>query len=273
MELGEAFGTKKSKKALQAVAENAMLAESSRGKLREDDRALVNTITDSSQHMSTREELQAAMDQGRSVPYGNYDADEIQDVYVPSQIIGAEVLNAIPVLDWQEKVEKLEAVQVPARFVANRIVRLAGEESVQKLKVLRYLLWLIIIYTTARVGKERGTKVIGKREQLRELLAPAPEMVIENIRRKFTDSGVMRKAHVDLLMTHCCAFACIIDDFELNTVELREDLKIEQKRVDLYFQEIGAKMKRSRAGDQVNHIAKLALPLALPKMKRQLPRK
>ena len=273
MELGEAFGTKKSKKALQAVAENAMLAESARGKLREDDRALVNTIKDSSQHMSTREELQAAMDYGRSVPRGNYDADEIQDVYVPSEIIGAEVLNSIPVLDWQETVEKLEAVQVPSRFVANRIVRLAGEESVQKLKLLRYLLWLIILYTTASVGKERGTKMIARRDQLRELLAPAPEFVIENIRRKFSDSGVMRKAHIDLLLTHCCVFACILDDFELNTLDLREDLKIEQKRLNLYFSEIGARMKQSRAGDTVNHIAKLALPLVLPKMRRMQARK
>ncbi|KAK3904382.1 RNA polymerase I associated factor, A49-like protein [Staphylotrichum tortipilum] len=273
MELGEAFGTKKSKKALQAVAENAMLAESSRGKLREDDRELVNTIKDASQHMATQEELQAAMDQGRSVPRGNYDAEEIQDVYVPSEIIGAEVLNAIPVLDWQEKVEKLEAVQVPARFVANRIVRLAGDESVQKLKLLRYLLWVIIMFSTARVGKERGTKSIARREQLREALAPAPEVVIENIRRKFSDNGVMRKAHIDLLITHCCVFACIIDDFELNTLDLREDLKIEQKQLNLYFQEIGARIKQSKAGDKVNHIAKLALPLVLPKMRRMLPRK
>ena len=61
MELGEAFGTKKAKKAIQAVAENAMLAARSRGKLDEDARALVHTIKDSSEHMATREELQAAM--------------------------------------------------------------------------------------------------------------------------------------------------------------------------------------------------------------------
>ncbi len=274
MELGETFGTKKSKKALQAVAENAMLAEKSRGKLDEDDRALVDTIKTSSQHMATREELQAALDLARPVPRGNFDATDIQDVYVPAEIIGAEVLNAIPVLDWQEKVNKLEPVQVPARFVANRIVRVAGnEDGVHRLKLLRYLLWVIIFWTTTRQGKERGTKSIARRDDLREALAPAPEVVIENIRRKFSDSGVMRKAHIDLLMTHCCVFASIIDNFEVNTLDLREDLKLEQKQLSQYFVEIGARMKQSKAGDKVNHIAKLAIPLQFPKMRQPAKRR
>ncbi len=273
MGLGEAFGTKKAKKALQAVAEDAMLAEKSRGKLGEDDRALVDTIKTSSQHMATREELQASLDMARPVPRGNFDATEIQDVYVPEEIIGAEVLNAIPVLDWQEKVNKLEPVQVPARFVANRIVRVAGnEDGVHRLKLLRYLLWVIIFWSTTKQGRERGTKSIARRDDLREALAPAPEVVIENIRRKFSDSGVMRKAHIDLLMTHCCVFASIIDNFEVNTLDLREDLKLEQKQLSQYFVEIGARMRQSKAGDKVNHIAKLALPLQFPKM-RQPPKR
>jgi len=274
MELGETFGTKKSKKALQAVAENAMLAEKSRGKLGEDDRALVDTIKTSSQHMATREELQAALDMARPVPRGNYDATDIQDVYVPAEIIGAEVLNAIPVLDWQEKVNQLEAVEVPARFVANRIVRVAGnEDGVHRLKLLRYLLWVIIFWTTTKQGRERGTRSIARRDDLREALAPAPEVVIENIRRKFSDSGVMRKAHIDLLMTHCCVFASIIDNFEVNTLDLREDLKLEQKQLSQYFVEIGARMKQSKAGDKVNHIAKLAIPLQFPKMRQPAKRR
>ena len=274
MELGETFGTKKSKKALQAVAENAMLAEKSRGKLGEDDRALVDTIKTSSQHMATREELQAALDMARPVPRGNFDATDIQDVYVPAEIIGAEVLNAIPVLDWQEKVNQLEAVEVPARFVANRIVRVAGnEDGVHRLKLLRYLLWVIIFWTTTKQGRERGTRSIARRDDLREALAPAPEVVIENIRRKFSDSGVMRKAHIDLLMTHCCVFASIIDNFEVNTLDLREDLKLEQKQLSQYFVEIGARMKQSKAGDKVNHIAKLAIPLQFPKMRQPAKRR
>lgn len=274
MELGEAFGTKKAKKAIQAVTENAELAANSRGKLGENDRALVYTIRESSQHMATREELQAAVDLARPVPRGNFDADEIQDVYVPAEIIGAEVLNAIPVMDWQEQVRNNEPVQVPARFVAHRIVRVAGnEDDAQRLKLLRYLLWVITLWTTTKPGRERGTKSIARRDDLREALAPAPEVVIENIRRKFSDNGVMRKAHIDLLMTHCCVFASIIDNFEVNTLDLREDLKLEQKQLNQYFLEIGARVKQSKTGDKVNHLAKLALPLQFPKMRQPAKRR
>ncbi|EAQ89114.1 hypothetical protein CHGG_05733 [Chaetomium globosum CBS 148.51] len=246
----------------------------SNGKLGEDDRALVYTIRESSQHMATREELQAAVDLARPVPRGNFDADEIQDVYVPAEIIGAEVLNAIPVMDWQEQVRNSEPVQVPARFVAHRIVRVAGnEDDVQRLKLLRYLLWVITLWTTTKPGRERGTKSIARRDDLRETLAPAPEVVIENIRRKFSDNGVMRKAHIDLLMTHCCVFASIIDNFEVNTLDLREDLKLEQKQLNQYFLEIGARVKQSKIGDKINHLAKLALPLQFPKMRQPAKRR
>jgi DNA-directed RNA polymerase I subunit RPA49 len=176
-------------------------------------------------------------------------------------------------MDWQEKVQKHEDVLVPSRFVANRIVRVAGSEDVQRLKLLRYLLWVLIFWSTTRQGRERGTRSISRREKLREDLAPAPEVVIENIRRKFSDSGVMRKTHVDLLMTHCCVFASIIDNFDVNTYDLREDLKLEQKQLNQYFMEIGARTRQSKAGDKVNHFAKLALPLQFPKMRQAIRRR
>lgn len=276
MDLGEAFGTKKAKAALRAVAENKMLADRSRGKLKEDDIALVDTIRDSSQHMATREELQARVDAARPVPRGNFDAEDIQDVYVPAQIIGAEVLNAVPVMDWQDKVKKKQAIEVPARFVAHRIVRVASntqDDGMQRLKLLRYMLWVIVFYSTTTKGRERGTKSVAKRDVLRQALAPAPEVVVENIRRKFSDGGVMRKEHIDLLMTHLCAFACIIDNFEVDTHDLREDLKLEQKQMNQYFMEIGARIKQAKAGDNVKHIAKLALPLQFPKMRLPTRRK
>ena len=233
------------------------------------DLALMDSIKSTTKDMATREDLQAVIDQARPVPRGNYDAEEIQDVYIPAEIIGSEVLNAIPVMDWQDKVKAQEAINVPSRFVANRINRVAhNENAVQRLKVMRYLLFVLIFWATTRQGRERGTRMIGKRDQLRELLTPAPELVIESIRRRFSDSGVMRKTHVDLLMTHCCVFACIIDNFEVNTLDLREDLKLEQKQLSQYFMEVGARMTQVKKGDKIDHIAKLALPLQFPKMRQ-----
>ncbi|KAK0711035.1 RNA polymerase I associated factor, A49-like protein [Lasiosphaeris hirsuta] len=267
--LGETFGTKKSRKAIKSKVENAITSGKGVDNMGSGDMAIMDSIKTATQNMATQEELQAIIDGARPVPRGHHDAEEIQDVYIPAEIIGAEVLNAIPVMDWQEKVEAQQAVEVPSRFIANRINRLAHNEgAVERLRVARYLLFILIFWATARQGKERGTKKIGSRRQLRELMAPAPEMVIENIRRKFSDNGAMRKTHIDLLMTHCCVFASIIDNFDVNTFDLREDLKIEQKQLSQYFMEVGARMKQVKNGDKVDHIAKLALPLVFPKIRK-----
>ncbi len=273
-ELGTAFGTKKSKKAILSVTENAVTSGVTNDNLGDANLAIMDTLKTTTKDMATREELQAVLDQARPVPRGHFDAEVIQDVYIPAEIIGAEVLNAIPVMDWQEKVKAQEAVQVPSRFVANRINRVASNENaVQRPKVMRYLLFVLIMWTTARPGKERGTKMIERRDKLRELLAPAPEVVIESIRRKFSDGGVMRKTHVDLLMTHLCVFAALIDNFEVNTLDLREDLKLEQKQLTQYFMEVGATVKQSKKGDKIDHIARLVLPLQFPKVRQPAKRR
>lgn len=233
------------------------------------DLALLDAIRDGTQNMATQEQLQAAVDQVRPIPRGNYEAEDIHDVYVPAEIIGAETLNSIPVQDWVESVKKNEAINVPSRFVAHRISRVAhNENATQRLKVMRYLLWVIIFWATARPGKERGTRMIGKRDVLRSVMTSAPEVVIENIRRKFSDNGVMRKTHMDLLMTHCCVFACIIDNFEVNTSDLREDLKLDQKQINQYFLEIGARIAQAKKGGKVDNMAKLVLPLQFPKIRQ-----
>ncbi|KAK4202712.1 putative DNA-directed RNA polymerase I subunit RPA49 [Triangularia verruculosa] len=264
--LGEEFGTRKAKKALKSVADNAIVA--STDKMGQAEHAMLQNVKEVFANSATKEELQAAVDQVRPVPRGNYDAEHIQDVYIPREIIGSDILNAVPVMDWQEAVHNNEAVNVPSRFVAHRIARVAAnKEDKERLQVLRYLLWVIIFWVTTGKGKERGTKSIAKRDKLRELLSPAPEVVIENIRRKFSDNGTMRKEHMELLMTHCCVFASIIDSFEVNMNDLREDLKLEQKQLAQYFMEVGARVKQSKAGGNINHIAKLQLPLIFPKIK------
>lgn len=263
-ELGEAFGTKKAKKAIRDVTENAITSQ----KVGQSELVMMDSIKTATKDMSTKEDLQAAVDNARPVPRANLAAEEIADVYVPAQIIGSEVLNAIPVMDWQESIKNLEDIQVPSRFVAKRVSNVASsDDAVHRLRVLRYLLFVIIFWNATSQGRERGTRSIGKRDKLRELMAPAPEIVIENIRRKFSDGGVMRKTHVDLLMTHCCAFAAIIDGFKVNTLDLREDLKLEQKQLNQYFIEIGARVKQQKVADKMENFAVLALPLQFPKIR------
>lgn len=78
-------------------------------------------------------------------------------------------------------------------------------------------------------------------------------------------------------MTHIAAAALIVDDFEVDVNDLREDLKIENKEIRQYFEELGcrvnppgqtdlAKFKLTKAQAANHHVAKLKLPLKFPKV-------
>lgn len=276
-DLGETFGTKKAKKAILALTENAISPRKRAGgsdakpaALDAGSLALMESLKETTANMASREELQAAVDMAKPVPKGHLDADEIQNVYVPEEIIGAEVLTSIPVRDWQQAANTKQPLQVYSRFVAHRVNRIADhEDALQRLRLLRYLYWVILYWHSARPGRERGTKQAPPKDKLKADMDGAPDGVLENIRRKFTDNGVLRKFHVDLLMTHCCVFASILDGFEVNTLDLREDLKLEQKELNQYFMEIGARVSVQKSEDKTGHIAKLSLPLRFPQLRQR----
>ncbi|KAF4497798.1 DNA-directed RNA polymerase A (I) chain [Fusarium agapanthi] len=279
-DLGQTFGTKKAKKAIQEIVLNAIAPQKNAGeepaKIDAAARAMLNSVGEVTSTMSSREELQAVVDAAKPVPIANMEATEIQDVYDPKKIIGADILKLVPVREWQEKVQHKESIQVPSRFVAARVNRVAGnEEAVDRLRVLRYFYFVLLFYLHSKPGKARGTRTIAPRDKLREFLAPAPEAVIESIRRKFSDRGEMRKFHVDLLITHCCVFASIIDNFEVDTQNLRDDLKIDQKTMNAYFQEIGGRMKHviNKDTKQQVSVARLTLPLSFPKLRQFAPKR
>lgn len=273
-ELGQAFGTKKAKKALAAITENAISPRKAQGgdapqALDASEKALMATIKDVTMSVATKEDLQNAMDAAKPVPRGNYEAEEIQDVYRPEALIGRDILELIQVNDWLEAVKSNEDIQLRSRFVAHRINRIgSGESAVLRLRVLRYLYFLVLLYLSSKKGKDRGTREVLKKDKLSEELAPAPPPVVESIRRKFSDNGIMRKQHVDLLATHCAVFACILDNFETNTWDLKEDLGLDQKQMTQYFMEIGAGIKKVKAEGRMDSIARLRLPLVFPKMRQ-----
>ncbi|ERS96418.1 hypothetical protein HMPREF1624_07328 [Sporothrix schenckii ATCC 58251] len=280
-DLGQTFGTKKAKKAIQSVAENAIGSRRRNAdgswiteELSAGDRVLMQDMANFTSTMATRDELQAVVDKAKPVPRGNYEAEEIQDVYVPSQIVGADVLASIPVRDWQQLAKNGEAIDVFSRFVAQRVATVAArDDALDHLRLLRYMYWIILYIQAARPGKERGTKRQLPRDKLKEMMDGAPDTIIQHIRQRFSDNGTIRKFHNDLLMTHCCVFACILDNYEVDTLDLREDLKVEQKQMSQYFSEIGARIKPAKEGDKTKIIAKLKLPLQFPRSGRQRARK
>lgn len=276
-ELGQTFGTKKAKKVIQERVLNAIGPQRKEGdaptKIDDAARAMLSSVGAITSKMATREELQAVVDEAKPIPRPNVDAKEIQNVYDPNEIIGADILNLVPIREWQEKAQHGENIQTPSRFVAGRVTPMAlNEAALLRLRVLRYYSFVLLFYLKSKPGRQRGMRQLPPRDKLREMLAPAPEAVIENIRRKFSDAGTMRKFHIDLLAAHCCVYACIVDNFEVDTQALRDDLRIDQNTVNQYFHEIGARVRplknKALGGTGMVHMAKLTLPLDFPKQRQ-----
>ncbi|KAI0552071.1 RNA polymerase I associated factor, A49-like protein [Xylaria curta] len=272
-DLGQAFGTKKAKKALAAITENAIIDNDRKtDKLAASSQAMITAIGEVTHTMASKEDLQAAADAAKPVPPGNFEAREIQDVYTPQGLIGGELLNAIPIKDWQDAVKKGANKMLTSAFIASRLNPIGeGPDSAVRLKALRYLEFLIKF---SKLVKGR-TPRIPPPDKLRQLLQPAPEPVIQSIRRKFSSNQLIDKFHRDLLYTYCCALAAILSNFEFETSKIRYDLGLDDKQFGQYFREIGGRIKKATGAEKGTQVqmAVLSLPLEFPKVRYQRQKK
>ncbi|RDW70127.1 hypothetical protein BP5796_08524 [Coleophoma crateriformis] len=287
--LGETFGTKKARKAIASVTENAIApAKSARLlanggkpiKLDATSSATLAAMKDATAGMSTQLELAEAAEASKPRPKANLNATDIKDVYTPESLLDGDILGLVPVRDWQEAAKSKEEVRFSSQYVARRMQRLAemGSDGTVKLRLLRYLLCLLDFYGAGKPDRFGNGKRVPPRSDLMKAMGNVPEPIVENIRRRFSTGSTMTKYQGDLLITHVCALACLIDNFEVDTWELKEDLKLENAQLAQYFMEIGARINPpneaqrkslglDRATANQRKFAKLKLPLAFPKVK------
>ncbi|KAK7941216.1 uncharacterized protein PG986_013603 [Apiospora aurea] len=258
--LGMEFGTKKAKKAIASITENAIGPGRSNiegaTKLDSSSMAIMDSISEAARGIASP---------------GNFDATEIQDVYKAEELIGADLISSIPIKDWQDIAKKQSPLTNPNKYVTESFWNVARSlHPVQNLRILRYLSCLLTISKNMRKGKDRGSFKLPDRKKLQELLDPAPVQLIDSIRRKFSDGGDVRKRHTDLLKTYCCALVSILENYEFNTEALRYDLTLTEKEFTQYYKQIGGKIlvrKDPEGGKGKMQIAKLALPLEFPQMR------
>lgn len=280
--LGRTFGTKKAQKAIAALTENA-IGPSRSGKAAVDGdnsikldaagAAVVASMAEATRGMPSRDELQAQADAAKPRPKANLSATDIKDVYTAHSLIGSEMMKQIPVIDWTQALKATKEVVVNSRYVAHRI-KLVGL-SIEKLKLLRYMLLLIEFYNSARPGRG-GVKALPRRDDMRIAMGAVPEGLVESVKRKFSEAGTLPKFKGDLLITHICALACLVDNYEVDMFDLQYDLKLDMKPLSKYFREIGAKivplpearrkaLELDKAAAAQRKVARLKLPLDFPK--------
>ncbi|PKS10039.1 hypothetical protein jhhlp_004664 [Lomentospora prolificans] len=273
-DLGRLFGSKRAKKAIEEKARNEIAipvvnADGTPKKLNTATNATLDAIREASASMATRDELQASVDATKPIPKPNLEATEIQDVYDPAEIIGSEILNSIRIKDWQEACEKGEGVQLMSKFVASRLNNVArGPNSATRLRLLRYIYYLIVYYTNAT--RKRGARTAMQKKDFKSI-AGASDIISDHFLRTFTNGrGEINSYFDSLMLTHILAFASVLDGFTFDVQFLREDLKIDQEKFSMHFNEIGGRVKelKEKSTGRVKHIATLALPLQFPRQRK-----
>ncbi|KAF2115076.1 DNA-directed RNA polymeras-like protein I 49 kDa polypeptide [Lophiotrema nucula] len=281
--LAAEFGSKKSRKAIQDITENAIM----RGKAGDPSAtpkneavasAVLDNMASTTSTMPTKDELAAAIDASKPRPPVNLNAAYASEVYPINTVIGPELMGVIAVKDWVEKTDKGESIELSSKFVAQRVVKLVRNKEITKLKALRFI-QACINFNMALKGRAKGPRMVPHKDKLVPAMGDAPAPVVDGIRRKFaSENNDLTSWHTDNLMTHIAAAALFIDDFEVDVNDLRDDLRVENKEIKQYFAELGCRitapsesertrLKISKA-EAVNHFfAKLRVPLSLPKVK------
>jgi DNA-directed RNA polymerase I subunit RPA49 len=139
--------------------------------------------------MPTKEDLAAAVDHSKPRPMPNMSAEYPGDVYPIETVVGSELMTILDVKDWVDASASGQGVDVSSRFVARRIVKLARNKQIQKLKVLRFILLAINFGASLKAGG-KGAKKIPPKGKLEEIMgANVPVECVMALRRKFAKEG------------------------------------------------------------------------------------
>ncbi|KZF19117.1 RNA polymerase I associated factor, A49-like protein [Xylona heveae TC161] len=279
--LGMEFGTKKAKKAIASLTENAITASEDAKSTNSVADAVLDSMTESTQNMATREELQAAIDDAKPRPKANLDATTPAEVYPIDYLVGHDEMRTIAVKEWQDAVSANRNIETKSRFVSKRLNKVVASGDIPKIKALRYLLLLLDFHLSLKSGP-KGVKKLPQKEEMRKFMG-VQDSWIDGVRRRFAEGSQLNKWHMDNLYTHIAALSLIVDNFEVDTYDLKQDLKLEPKAISQYYHEIGCRIKNPTLTDrnklkitkeeaQAHRIAVLRLPLDFPKT-RIVPRR
>lgn len=275
VQLGQEFGTKKSKKAIASKTLNAITKGVDDGKSSEVQTAILHTMADTTANDQNKTELEEAALAAKPIPKPNMDAESVEEVYPLSTLIPAGDMRLIQVKEWQDKARAEEAIIFNNRFAANRVNPVGKGDDVDKLKALRYLN-LLLDFNAALGAAGRAGKKVPKKDVLSQKLADYPEGLVDSVRRRFSENNELNKWHQDYLYTHICALSLYIDHYVTDISNIKDDLRLENKQVGQYFHELGCRVGpptekeretrgMSKAQAAATRIAKLKLPLDFPK--------
>jgi DNA-directed RNA polymerase I subunit RPA49 len=188
--LGEAFGTKKSQKALRSLTENAITSPSKPSKdpsgkmvLDAAASAVIDTMEETSSFPS-RKDLQNIVDDAKPRPKANQDAQTPAEVYTIQSLVGADILGLLNIVPWQNAVRGNKPISTISRFTSRRITQTINTKDVTKIKALKLYLTLLEWRKSFKsVGKDRFR--VPDKADIKRLTKDTDPMILDQLKRRF----------------------------------------------------------------------------------------
>lgn len=197
--LGMEFGTKKAKKAIASLTENAITPQNGAASAGTRQNALTEAVMDNlattTASIPTREEKQATIDSAHPRPLPNLAAIRPSEVYALKSLVSDEDLSKLAVKDWEDALAAGEKIETNMRFVAFRLDALNGKTRM--LKVMKYLYILLNFYIALKPLRGGGKK-LPQREDLKKATG-ADSAILDGIKRNFAQGRSVLSNHLTML--------------------------------------------------------------------------
>jgi DNA-directed RNA polymerase I subunit RPA49 len=306
--LTHAFGTKKSKKAVQSVAENRLLSQGADNPNSPISNALLSS-------MPAREGVDRLMDSPTSViqankplPVPDLTTNDITKFYPLSSLVfpapASETLSKMPVEEWKDSIERKKPISLNSRFVAvnsTHVIKAAianpeNNDVHNTMQILRYL--LVLIELARQLPTFRSDKRLPPPEKWTLWFSGSiPQSLLQKIIQKFCPNGMgPSQYNMTLLRTTILALTLHIPPPSGNSetgilatqpYDIQQDLNLNPEDVRKLYRELGCrwesatdvelerwglkKLKKTKEMPQAPKFAKLRFPVEFPKPSRGQP--
>lgn len=257
--LTEAFGTKKSKRAFQSMAENRLLAAGDQ----DEDNPLSQAITSAVEDEA--EELPESAQKTKPLPQANTETSDIAQVYSLNTLVKPHlgVLKSMPLNDWRSSYEKTKQIRTSSRFVSNRFgwlmpAHVASPEDeihLTRLQLLRYIYLLLELHRYVMKSNQRAAIQDPSKWPEGTISGNFSEAALREILKHFFPDRRTNKSHLTLLRSTILALTLHIPPPSLNPgkdmlitepTDIALDLAIEKEESVKLWRELGCKIDAPR---------------------------
>jgi DNA-directed RNA polymerase I subunit RPA49 len=303
-----AFGTKKSKKAVQSVAENRLLSQGADTPNSPISNAIFSSMPAREPTDQPADSPTTAIQGNKPLPVPDLVTNDIVQFYPLSSLVypapAAETLGKMPLGEWKDSIENKKPIMSSSRFVAVNSTHVLkavkanpdNGDVIQTAQMLRYM--LVLIELARNVSKLRSEKRLPPPDKWMTWFSGSiPQPLLTKIMDNFCPNGMgPSKFNMILLRTTILALALHIPPPSGNVgpgilatqpYDIQADLNLQAEEVRRLYRELGCKwepateaelerwgylkLKKPKEMGQAPRFAKLKFPVEFPKISRGRP--